>query len=842
LPITTDSDKDRLKYVPVAGHWDEALLPSGLPRRHWRKLFFEIRRMGFGHLSRRWQSGQQLIQSEGVTYNVGTLPDGSEYSWPMDPIPLVIDATEWVSIEQAAIQRATLFNAILSDLYGEQRFLHQLRLPAALVFANPHFLRPCVGITPKGGAHLHTYAMDIARSPSGHWWVIADRTQAPSGMGYTLQNRLVSARTLPGVFDQCQVRQLARFYDMKRHSLLALAGDQRSEAAIVLLSPGPHNETYFEHSFLAGQWGFTLVEGADLTVLDRRVYLKTLSGLKPVDVILRRMDDSFCDPLELRGDSLLGVPGLVEAVRSGSVAIDNALGSGLVETSANMAFLPGLCRQLLGEELRMPSVATWWCGQEEPRRYVLEHIKELVIKPAFPRFGRRAEFPESMSSAACESLVRRIEAQPEEFVAQERVALSTLPARTETGIVPRHAVLRVYAAWDGQAYVVLPGGLTRVSTQDSSLVVSMHLGGGSKDTWVLGTSADAAPARRQSSAQIRTQPGTADLPSRVGDNLFWLGRYAERVEARIRLVRTLWPALSSEEDFGRTVSLETAVRLLGGFGYLSDGTSATSLGEQRWSVQRTLTEMVYDPSQTSSLRWNLKELRRVAWHLKERLSSDTWRVLQQLESQFSAFAPANADQRYLGGLDLLDKVVLTLSAFSGLLMENTTRGFGWRFLEIGRRMERALQTSELLRCSLGSAAAELESCLQILLQIADSSITYRSRYPTVLQTDLVLQVLLADESNPRSVGFQLATLLHQINRLQENEEGNQTSPERELALKAANLVRSSQMVDISTRADDGNFPALEELDVELKTVLWELSDALSARYLTNIAACRFTTS
>ena len=842
MPVKTDLDKDQLKYVPVEGHWDEALLPSGLPRRHWRKLVVEIRRMGFRHLSRRWQSGQQLIQSEGVTYNVGNLTEGSEYSWPMDPIPLVIDAKEWASIERAVIQRATLFNAILSDLYGEQRLLHQRLLPSALVFANSHFLRPCVGITPRGGVHLHTYAMDIARSPAGNWWVIADRTQAPSGMGYTLQNRLVSARTLPGVFDQYQIRQLARFYDMKRASLLALAGDQRANPSVVLLSPGPHNETYFEHSFLAGQWGFTLVEGADLTVLDRCVYLRTLNGLKRVDVILRRLDDSFCDPLELRGDSLLGIPGLVQAVRSGSVAIDNALGSGLVETSAHMAFLPGLCRQLLGEELHMPSVATWWCGQEEPRHYVQEHLKELVIKPAFPRFGQHPEFPELMSVAACEGLVRRIEAQPDEFVAQERVALSTVPVRTETGIVPRHAVLRVYAAWDGHSFVVLPGGLTRVSTLDSSLVVSMHLGGGSKDTWVLsGSAAEAAAARRRPTAQIPLQPDAGDLPSRVGDNLFWLGRYAERVEARVRFVRALWPALSSEEDFGRTVSLETAIRLLAGFAYLSEETSAASLGEQRWSVQRTLTEMVYDPSQTSSLRWNLKELRRVAVHLKERLSSDTWRVLQQLEYQFSAFAPANADQRYLGGLDLLDNVVLTLSAFSGLLMENTTRGFGWRFLEIGRRMERALQTSELLRSSLSSAAAEVEPCLQILLQIGDSSITYRTRYPTMLQTDLVLQVLLVDETNPRSVGFQLATLLHQINRLQENDEGSRNSTERELALKAVNLVRSCRTADLSRREAEGHFPALEELVTELKTTLLELSDALTARYFVNIIACRFTT-
>jgi uncharacterized circularly permuted ATP-grasp superfamily protein/uncharacterized alpha-E superfamily protein len=840
--LKTDSEKGRLQYASLPGHWDEAFLPSGLPRRHWRALFVDVGRMGFSQLSRRWQSGQQLIQSQGVTYNVQRPSEGGEYSWPMDPIPLVIDSTEWSSIEQAVIQRAMLFNAILADLYGEQKLLHSRLIPPALVFANPHFHRACFGITPPGGVYLHTYAMDIARSPAGDWWVIADRTQAPSGMGYALQNRLVSARTLPGVFDQCQVRQLTRFYDMKRNALLALAGDQRPDPTIVLLTPGPHNETYFEHSFLAGQWGFALVEGADLTVLDRHVYLRTLGGLKPVDVILRRLDDSFCDPLELRRDSLLGVPGLMEAVRSGSVAVDNALGTGLVETSAHMAFLPGLCRHLLGEDLRMPSVATWWCGQEVPRRYVFDHLKELVIKPAFPRFGQHPEFPQLMDPAACESLAARIAAQPEEFVAQERIALSTVPVRTESGIAPRHAVLRVYAAWCGQSYQVLPGGLTRVSTEDSSLVVSMHLGGGSKDTWILGGPAEAVSARRQSPIHTSVQQGDADLPSRVADNLFWLGRYTERVEARVRLVRTLWPALSSEEDFGRAVSLETAIRVLAGLAYLPAATSASSLGEQRWSVQRILTELVYDSSQTSSLRWNLKELRRVAWHLKERLSSDTWRTLQQLEAEFSSFAPANPDQRYFGGLDLLDSVVLTLSAFSGLLMENTTRGFGWRFLEIGRRMERSLQTAEVLRCSLGAAAHELEPCLQVLLQVADSSITYRRRYPTVLQTELVLELLIADESNPRSVGFQLATLLHQINRLQEKEEAARNSVERSLALKCVNAVRSSAMAELSVRDSDGAFVALEELVTQLKMTLWELSDALTAKYFSNLTACRLTAS
>jgi uncharacterized circularly permuted ATP-grasp superfamily protein/uncharacterized alpha-E superfamily protein len=840
--VAVKTKEDSLKYAPVEGYWDEALLPGGIPRRHWRKLVVGVGRMGFRQFSRRWQTGQQLIQSEGITYNVGNLRDGVEYPWPMDPIPLVIDASEWASIEQAVIQRATLFNAILTDLYGSQRLLHSGSLPPAIVFANPHFLRPCFGVTPKGGVYLHTYAMDIARSPAGNWWVIADRTQAPSGMGYALQNRLVTARTLPDIFDQSFVRQLARFYEMKRRSLLALAEEPRDNPTIVVLTPGPNNETYFEHSFLAAQWGFTLVEGADLTVLDRRVYLKTMAGLKPVQVILRRVDETFCDPLELRGDSLLGVPGLLEAVRTGSVVIDNALGSGLVETPALMAFLPGLCRQMLGEELRMPSVATWWCGQDAPRRYVLAHLKELVIKPLFPRLGQHPEFPGTMKPARYDALIKRIQNQPEDWAAQERVALSTIPVYMDIGIVPRHAVLRVYAAWNGESYEAMPGGLTRVSTEDSSLVVSMHLGGKSKDTWVLGAKKEAVSAAPQSSLQVPVPQTREDLPSRLADNLFWLGRYVERVEARVRLVRTLWPAISSEEDFGHSVSLETAIRVLAGLAYLPPETTEGSVGEQRWSVQRILTELVYDPSQTSSLRWNLKELRRVAWHLKERLSADTWRTLQQLEAHFSGFAPASPDQRYVGGLDLLDNAVLTLSAFSGLLMENTTRGLGWRFQEIGRRMERALQTCELLRRSLDSAAEELEPCLKVLLQIADSSITYRRRYPTALQTALVLEILITDESNPRSVAFQLATLLHQIVRLQEEEPGAETSAERSLAVKALKTVRSSSMEEVSRRDADGHFSALETLVDHLRTSLWDLSDQITARYFSNLTACRFTSS
>jgi len=341
------------RYSPGTDHWDEAVLASGFPRRHWRKLAVAIGRMGLQQLSRRWQSGRQLIQANGVTYNIYGDPQGKERPWSMDPIPMLLDTNEWARLERAVAQRATLLNSILADFYSKQRLIRERHLPAALLYGNPHFLRPCFGIDPPQGVYLHSYAADLARSPDGHWWVISDRTQAPSGVGYALENRLVSARTLPIVFDKSRVRQLNGFFDSTRDALLALAPNRRDNPRIVLLTPGPYNETYFEHSFLARHWAFPLVEGADLTVRDSRVYLKTLAGLEQVDLILRRLDDGFCDPLELRGDSLLGVPGLLSAIRAGNVAVANALGSGAVDTPAHMAFLAGLSREILGEDLAL---------------------------------------------------------------------------------------------------------------------------------------------------------------------------------------------------------------------------------------------------------------------------------------------------------------------------------------------------------------------------------------------------------------------------------------------------------------------------------------------------------
>lgn len=793
--------------------------------------------MGFGELTRRWETGRQLIETNGVTYNVYGDPQGKERPWLLDPIPFVVDAREWTHIERSVAQRATLLNAMLADLYGSRRLIEERHLPAGLLFSNPHFLRPCVGIDPPGDIHLHTYAADLARSPDGSWWVISDRTQSPSGIGYALENRLVSARTLPSVFNESRVRPLNAFLDARRVALQKMGLHRSANPRVVVLTSGPNNETYFEHSFLAHHWGFPLVEGADLTVRNDQVYLKTLAGLERVDVILRRMDDSFCDPLELRGDSLLGVPGLTQAARSGNVVIANSLGSGLAETPAHMAFLPSLCDTLLGEPLLMPSVATWWCGQEIERRYVAEHLEDLVVKPTHPLPGRHPEFPSMMSAAQRLELLARIDSNPEAYVAQEEVALSTAPTRTETGLAPRHVVLRVFAIWDGQSYSVMPGGLTRVSTNTSSLVVSMQMGGGSKDTWVLGGEAE---SQRHPSTLVPSKP--TELPSRVADNLFWLGRYSERVESGVRLVRALLPSLSGEEDFGRTATLETAVHLFGNLGYLPEEFPAMSMAHQRWHIESLLSKMVYDPARSSGIGWNLNNVRRVSWPLKERLSNDTWRVLQQLESELSANVPISREYRLVAQMNLLDRVIVTLAAFSGLLMENATRGYGWRFLQIGKRLERALQTTDLLQATFSDAPFDVNPLLQTLLQAMDSSITYRARYFTDLQPEFALELLMNDPTNPRSLRFQLEALLEHLGQLPGYEPGIEQLEGAPLPLmlaqSALRRVDEALIDDLVARDAEGSIEGMGELARQLKGTLYDISDALSARHFSHLTTTR----
>jgi uncharacterized circularly permuted ATP-grasp superfamily protein/uncharacterized alpha-E superfamily protein len=740
------------RYSPAAGGYDELQGAPGVVRSHWRDFKQSLERLGRHELSSRWENGRRIIREHGVTYNVYGDPEGMDRPWALDLVPLLIPGDDWAKVERGLIQRSRLFNLILADIYsGGQLLVRHGFIPPELIYANPAFLRPCRGIAPAKGVFVHLHACDLARSPDGHWWVLGDRAQAPSGPGYALENRTVISRILPDEIRSNQVRRLSTFFRTEREMLFQLAPKQKENPNIVLLTPGPHNETYFEHAYLARYLGFPLVEGADLTVRERRVFLKTLEGLEPVDVILRRVDDSFCDPLELRSDSFLGVSGLVEATRAGNVTLANALGAGLMESPVFLAFLPAVCRQVLGEELLLPSVATWWCGQGTELRYVLDHLDELVVKPAFGRPNSQRWFGGTISAAERRKLIEAIHARPRDFVGQERVVLSRAPVWLDGRFEARAVVVRTYVASSGDSLAVLPGGLTRVSATAEDPVVSMQRGSGSKDTWVLSDPTTTATEVAQPTVELRVAERVqAGVPSRAADQLFWLGRYTERLEQRLRVLRCAVAHISEgafSENPAELTALATMMSNL-------DLVPAPDVSFNAVKLQRQILDLIYKPDLTGSVRELLGRIRLNASTVRDRFSGDTWRILGRLDADARArpgrlpLASATA---------LIHNLVLDLAAFNGMEMENMTRGRGWRFLDFGRRLERGLSVVGLVRAAVNTSAVSA-SVLELLLEIADSIMTYRRLYFAEPRLAGVLQLLLADESNPRSLAFQIKML------------------------------------------------------------------------------------
>ena len=588
------------------------------------------------------------------------------------------------------------------------------------------------------------------RVSDGKFRVLSDRTQAPSGAGYALENRIVLNRVLPTIFADCNVHRLAPFFISIRKMLASLPLSNRDNPRVVLLTPGPYNETYFEHAYLARYLGYSLVQGNDLTVRDCRVYLKTLGGLQRVDVILRRVDDSFCDPLELYRESYLGVPGLVQAVREGTVAIANAIGTGVLQAPAFLPFLPSLCRHLLGEELQLPSVQTWWCGEESSRAYVLENLSRMVIKPAFPTIGTDPIFAEQLSQAEREGLAAKLCARPEEFVAQENVAAYTSPVLLGEKFESRLFVVRSYLTASGDSYSAMAGALTRVTASPDALVVSLQKGGGSKDTWIL---AD-GPVSEVTLLATTSQPlalsrGGSDLPSRVADDLFWLGRYVERADALVRLSRVTLYRLSDPNSIDSPYASEILGReLLRGWAPPSPGPGAA------WELAASL----LSPSDPSGLRIATSRARELARVLRDRISNDVWRVLQSLERDASENTLDSNEDAFAAVMERLNRLVVGLLAFGGMAAESMTRGHGWRFLDMGMRIERGLATAYLLRATLLNAHEDEAALLDSVLEVADSSLTYRRRYLTRLEAAAVADLLLADETNPRAIAFQIAAI------------------------------------------------------------------------------------
>ena len=807
--------------------YDELSADGVTPRPYWASLIETLEELGPEELGRRWSRAERRIRENGITYNIYDDPLGANRPWKLDTIPFLIPAHEWRFIEAGIIQRAQLLSLILQDLYGKQDLITSGRFPAELVYANPAFLRPMVGVQVPAQSYLHMLAVDLARSPDGRWWVLSDRTQAPSGNGYALENRTIVPDVLPDLFRDSNVLRMAPFFLAQREALTALA--QCENPRIVLLTPGPHNETYFEHSYIARYLGFTLVEGSDLTVRDRSVFLKTVSGLEKIDVILRRVDDSFCDPLELRSDSLLGVPGLVDAIVAGNVKVANALGSGLIETAAIMPFLPGLCQSLCKEELKLPSVATWWCGQSSTLDWVLNHLESVVVKPAFPSRGEEAIFGAKLTPSEKVKLAERMRAQPHNYVAQEQVNLSNAPVWDDGQIHSRNVVLRAYVLNTSDGWKALPGGLVRVAGEEGA-VVSMQRGGHSKDAWVLwDTPVEPFSLRRPRNEPVELRRKSIGVPSSVAGNVFWLGRYVERAEGTARVVRTLISRVRRAEQ----TELDCLIRLHACLKPKpTDAPKSRKRKQTQPQFEKELISLIIDEKRYDSVTSILSEVFRVGGSVREILSSDMMFLIGKLR---------DAVHRRRGAELLEYPAMLTiclelLSAFTGMERENITRGADWLFMTIGRRLERAVALTRQLRVITRPLSEQDWPLLERLLEIGDSTMTYRSRYYTTLQPLAVLDVLMADDTNPRSLAFQLVHLAELYGKLPRPlAEDLQAMQNALTLLRGFDLRKLSYPLTgaVAVVKDTEGLSRLEHYLEELESLLLSWSNNLSSRYFSH---------
>lgn len=827
--------------------YDEMSTLDGQIRPTWQSFVDWLSAQTPAEVTRRWEKAQELIHENGVTYNVYGDPQGMERPWSLSPLPVLIAADEWNALSRSLAQRAELYDALLGDLYGPQRALVDGGLPPDIVYANPGFLRAVHGGSVPRGSWLPFFATDLVRASDGKFQVIEDRTQAPSGAGYALENRIVISGVLPDIFRESNVERLASFFRSVRECLQWLSPHNRDNPRIVLLTPGPSNASFFEQAYLAQYLGLTLVNGGDLTVRDDRVFLKTLGGLQPVDVIMRRVNDDFCDPLELRPESLLGCPGLVQAARAGNVALANPIGSGLAQTPAILPYLPALCRLLLGEDLILPSVRTWWCGDPKALAEALSYGERLVVKPAFPENFEPPIFIAALSAAKREEALARIKADPSRYVAQEYVAPSTTPVIADGKVVPRTLVLRCYAvATHPDGHFVMPGGLARIAGTADANAVSMQLGARSKDIWVLSNERvdtfSLLPANREA---VEISRGGGDLPSRAADNLYWLGRYAERGEAVARLARVIGARLSdvlSQGDLERADefrALFAALKAQTEFLYSADipQDSTQSLA----NAEAQLVAAVSDTECAGSLASVIRATLRAGRLVRDRISMDTWRVLATLGDELEYFGTARGPDRLSSLVLLLNEVVVTLAAFSGLAMDSMTRGQAFHFLDMGRRLERGVTLVTLLRATLNRASEREASILEAVLQIADSLMTYRRRYLAKLQVAPVVDLLLVDDTNPRSVIYQVRAITDHIRSLPLLPGAGARSPQLRLAVAALNALELAEIDPLCTPDGTGARPALEALLRNLGTLLPALSDSLSDSYLNHASVSRHLT-
>ncbi len=796
----------------------------------WRHFFESTGAKAWAQMAARRAEVQRRVREDGATYNVYADGSQSTHEWPLELLPFIVQPPEWALIERGVLQRVKLLNTVLADLYGPQMLLREGLLPPSLVLAHPQYLRPAHGIVPRGGVHLHIAAFDLARGPEGRWWVLAQRLQAPSGLGYLVENRIIVRHQFPEAFSAMHVQRLGSALKGMLEGLLRLSAEGTA-ARVALLTPGPLSETYFEHVFLARYLGVPLVEAGDLTVRGQRLYLKAMHGLEPVHVLLRRVDDEWLDPLELRAESALGVPGLLQAVRAGHLVLANAPGSGVLESPGLTAFWPAVSQRLFGDDLLLPASTSWWCGESAVWQHQRARLGDFVVARTFPAAGGGEPLVVApQTESGLRALASVIDGDPAAYTLQARVRPSQTPVWTDGSLEPRSAVVRVFACTDGRGgWHVLPGGLTRVESRLSGSPdpwLSMQRGNASVDTWVItsGPLDDTSVLPTPLTAE-QLQGRDFAVTSRAAENLFWMGRYAERAENSVRLARMILDTLTSATP----PSLAMLGQLAVGQG-LVDAEVPSPVQSAR-VFERSLVEALSDAKDSSSVAFNLKALRASAQARRERMSPEHWRMICEAEDHFLQ----HFDSARLEGVassDLaavLARTATHLSAITGAQTDRMTRDNGWRLLSVGRQIERLDTLADTLATAFETDAYNTDEGFGLLLQLFDSVITYRAQFQARREVLPLLSVVIFDTDNPRSLAWVARTMHDRLRKLARTD----AAWADEVLAKAPD-PQTWSLRALGTVDDDGHYTLLVETLRECIAGVRELSDQIGRKLFSHV--------
>ncbi|MEL6737317.1 MAG: circularly permuted type 2 ATP-grasp protein [Pseudomonadota bacterium] len=745
-----DPETDSLAYyAPQASSADIYANSHPDIRKAWHDLAKGFAGQCHGNLQLLQDYLDRHVEDLGLAFRI--TGDEQERPWPLGPMPILIAADEWETVTDGLIQRAELLERVIGDLYGDQSLVKDGHLPAAIVSGSNDFARRMVGIKPAGGHFLNTYAVDLARGPSGEWRVLADRARFPIGMGYAIENRQALARATGGLLASVGTRPHAGFFNALRRGFAEQCA--RDDPRIALLTPGRFNQSYPEQANLARQLGFSLVEGRDLTVRDGKLFARTIAGLKRIDALWRWITTRDLDPMNFDARSQIGVPNLVAALSQGLV-VTNWPGSGVVESRAMPAFLPRLARSVLGEQLSLPNAATWWCGGATEREFVLSNLDDLVVSSAFRR--PITGLPDghtrpgaSFSPQERAALERGINMRPMDYTAQEIVHLSTTPALANGRFEARGFTMRAYLARDENGdWVPLQGGFGRVSEQGDLRTSLMGLGDISTDVCIIEPQRPSAPEAvlQTTPREIRREQGL--LPSQAADNLFWLGRYGERAQQTARIVRVLVDQIAMSGQTGSGQSSDTSstlsrlAKLLFNLGAIARPSKDASYAEMAGLA-------LGNGRQFGSVRSLIQREQQIALILRDRLSRDSWRAVQR---DMPGFTPGDVDSMALA----CDRLIERHATLSWLLSDGMSRGPEWQFLNMGMSIERASMILQAAQAIIpGSASAD---DLSALLELVDCQTLYRSRYLTMPYIARVYDMVLLEPAQPRGLAFQISKI------------------------------------------------------------------------------------